>query len=86
MRNFRLIHAGLNVAPILAELEAVLEWGLYAERKERDGTAHGDMTDLWIRYFHRDTLTSLPITTAPASACSIRCGTSCRRCTRSCGR
>ena len=48
MRNFRLIHAGLNVAPILAELEAVPEWGLYAERKERDGTAHRAMTDVWI--------------------------------------
>jgi mannose-6-phosphate isomerase-like protein (cupin superfamily) len=57
MRNFRLLHAGLDVAPILAELQAVLDWGLYPERKERDGTAHGDLTaDLWIRYFHRDTL------------------------------
>ena len=37
------------MAPILAELEAVPEWGVYAERKERDGTAHGDMTDLWMR-------------------------------------
>ena len=27
MRNFRLIHAGLDVAPILAELEAAPEWG-----------------------------------------------------------
>jgi mannose-6-phosphate isomerase-like protein (cupin superfamily) len=57
MRNFRLIHAGLNVSPILAELDAVPEWGLYTERKERYGTAHGDMTaDLWIRYFPRETL------------------------------
>ena len=56
MRHFRLIHAGLDVAPILAELDEVPEWGRYAERKERDGTAHGDMTDLWIRYFPRETL------------------------------
>jgi len=56
VRNFQLIHAGLDVAPILAELEAVPEWGQYAERKERDGTAHGAMTDLWIRYFPHETL------------------------------
>lgn len=55
MQNFRLLHVGLDVAPILAELDAA-EWGAHAERKERDGTAHGDMTDLWVRYFPRDTL------------------------------
>jgi hypothetical protein len=55
MRNFRLIHQGLDVAPILAELGAVT-WGEHAERKERDGTAHGEMTDLWLRYFPRKTL------------------------------
>lgn len=56
MKNFRLLHAGLDVAPILAELNALPEWGQYAERKTRDGTPHGDMTDLWIRYFPRETL------------------------------
>jgi mannose-6-phosphate isomerase-like protein (cupin superfamily) len=57
MRNFRLLHAGLDVAPILAELDAAPEWGQYDERREREGTAHGDLTaDLWIRYFARDTL------------------------------
>jgi Aspartyl/Asparaginyl beta-hydroxylase len=56
MPGMRVIHAGLDVAPMLAELAAVPEWGLYAERKERDGTAHGEMTDLWIRYFPRETL------------------------------
>jgi mannose-6-phosphate isomerase-like protein (cupin superfamily) len=57
MRNFRLLHTGLDVAPILAELDAVPEWGQYAERKERDGTAHGALeADLWIRYFPRETL------------------------------
>ena len=57
MRNFRLIYAGLDVSPVLAELAAVPEWGLFAERKERDGTAHGAITaDLWIRYFPREAL------------------------------
>ena len=57
MRNFRLLHAGLDVAPILAELYAAPEWGQYDERKEREGTAHGDLTaDLWIRYLACDTL------------------------------
>ena len=57
MLNFRLIHAGLDVAPILAELDAVPEWGQYGERKEREGTAHGAISaDLWIRYFARETL------------------------------
>lgn len=56
MQNFRLIHAGLDVAPILAELNALPEWGQYAERKAHDGTAHADMTDLWVRYFPRETL------------------------------
>jgi hypothetical protein len=57
MRNFRLIHTGLDVAPILAELDAVPEWGQYGERKEREGTAHGALeADLWIRYFAPDTL------------------------------
>ena len=46
---------GSDVTPILAELDAVSEWGQHAERKERDGTAHGDMTDLWLRYFPRET-------------------------------
>jgi aspartyl/asparaginyl beta-hydroxylase len=56
MSHFRLIHQGLDVAPILAELADVPEWGLYAERKEREGTAHGDTTDLWCRFFARETL------------------------------
>jgi len=57
VRNFRLIHTGLDIAPIMAQLDAVPEWGQYAERKEREGTAHGDLAaDLWIRYFPRETL------------------------------
>ena len=57
MRNFTLIHGGLDVTPILKELDVVTEWGLYSERKERDGTAHGAISaDLWIRYFARETL------------------------------
>jgi hypothetical protein len=54
--NFRLLHVGLDTAPILAQLDAVPEWGQYADRKERDGTAHGAMIDLWVRYFPRETL------------------------------
>ena len=40
MRNFRLIHTGLDVTPILAEIDAVPQWGKYRERMEREGTAH----------------------------------------------
>ena len=57
MKNFRLIHAGLDVAPIMAQLDGLPEWGQYAERREREGTAHGGIeSDLWVRYFARETL------------------------------
>ena len=51
MRNFRLIHAGLDVAPILAE--AGSRAGACGTRtgigRIVRGTAHGAMDDIWLR-------------------------------------
>ena len=55
MQHFRLIHSGLDVAPILAELETVA-WGEHGGRKYRENGAHGEMVDVWLRYFAIETL------------------------------
>ena len=52
MRNFQLIHAGLDVAPILAELDAAPElWDADTDRTERAGSPHADSSDIWLRWF-----------------------------------
>jgi hypothetical protein len=52
MKHFTLVHAGLDVAPILAELEA--HPALWNEHSERTADNAGPMAgtgDIWIRYF-----------------------------------
>jgi len=57
--HFRLIHAGLDVAPILTELEAAPDlWDENRDRTTRAETAHAASSDIWLRYFPRDTLHS----------------------------
>ena len=54
----RLIHQGLDVSPILAQLDAASEmWSQYDDRTTRAETAHGETSDQWLRYFPRETLT-----------------------------
>jgi hypothetical protein len=55
--HFRLIHSGLDVAPILAELEAGDDlWDANADRTTRANSPHADSSDLWLRYFPRESL------------------------------
>jgi hypothetical protein len=55
--HFRLIHSGLDVAPILAELGAVPElWDADNDRTARDNSPHAASSDVWLRYFPRDDL------------------------------
>jgi hypothetical protein len=59
MRHFQLIHAGLDVAPILAELDAAPElWDADPDRTTRDASPHADSSDIWLRYFPRASLMS----------------------------
>jgi len=59
MRNFELIASGLDVAPMLAELDAQPElWNQNRDRKERPGTAHSEMDDIWLRARARDDIKS----------------------------
>lgn len=53
MSHFRLIHAGLDVGPILAELDAAPGWDTYPERRLVAGTPHADMRDNHLRYLPR---------------------------------
>ena len=57
MRHFQLIHAGLDIAPILAELDAAPElWNANADRTRRENSPHAASSDIWLRFFPRDTL------------------------------
>lgn len=59
MRHFELIHTGLDVAPILAELDAAPElWNENDDRTTRWGSPHAESADIWLRYFPRDKLRS----------------------------
>ena len=52
--EFPTLHAGLDVAPILAELDAAPElWDADTDRTERDGSPHADSSDIWLRWFPR---------------------------------
>jgi hypothetical protein len=55
--HFQLIHAGLDVAPILAELDAAPElWNEHADRTTRKNSPHAASSDVWLRYFPRSSL------------------------------
>lgn len=59
MSHFNLIHAGLDVAPILAELDAQPAlWNQNRDRKDRAGTAHAEMDDIWLRARSREEIDS----------------------------
>jgi hypothetical protein len=50
MQHFGLIHSGLDVAPMLAELEAApWLWNEHRARKDAEGSPHSRMDDIWIR-------------------------------------
>src|SRR6478609_9527408 len=50
LRHFRWIHHGLDVAPILAELDAQPDlWDQHPERRTAPGSPHAGMTDIWVR-------------------------------------
>ena len=51
MRHFELIAEGLNVAPVMAQLEENPDlWNEHRIRKEAPGTPHSEMSDIWVRY------------------------------------
>jgi hypothetical protein len=51
MKHFQNIASGIDVAPLLAQLEAHPElWNANPWRKTRPDTAHAEMTDIWVRY------------------------------------
>ena len=50
LQHFRWIHQGLDVAPILAELDAQSDlWDQHPERRTAPGSPHVGMTDVWVR-------------------------------------
>lgn len=51
MQHFELITDGIDVKPLLAQIEAHPElWNQNDWRKTRPDTAHAEMTDIWVRY------------------------------------
>lgn len=51
MRHFTKIMSGIDVAPLLAQLELHPElWDEISYRRTGYGTPHGEMTDIWVRY------------------------------------
>ena len=50
MKHFLQVHQGLDVAPMLSELEAQPElWGAHPERGTVPGSPHAAMQDIWCR-------------------------------------
>lgn len=50
LQQFRWIHHGLDVAPILAELDAQPDlWDQHPERRTAPGSPHAGMMDVWVR-------------------------------------
>ena len=50
-RHFTLMQEGIDVAPLLAELDAQPElWDQHPQRRNAPGSPHGGMTDIWVRY------------------------------------
>jgi hypothetical protein len=57
MRYFQKVHEGLDVAPMLAELEAAPDlWDKYPERRTAPDSPHQEMVDVWCRTRARDDL------------------------------
>jgi len=51
VKRFLKIAEGINVAPLLAQLEQHPElWGEFGWRKSIPGGPHSEMTDIWVRY------------------------------------
>lgn len=51
MKHFLQIASGVDVAPLIAAIDAQPElWDSHRERKESDGSPHARMSDIWIRY------------------------------------
>lgn len=51
MRNFLKIAEGVDVVPLLLELQRQPElWDAHRERKDTPGTPHSRMSDIWIRH------------------------------------
>jgi len=51
MRNFLKIADGINVMPLLLELQRQPElWNQHRLRKDAEGTPHNEMDDIWLRY------------------------------------
>ena len=56
MRHFRRVTEGVDVSPMLAELEAAPD--LWNEHRERtgEGSPHAGADDIWLRFFPRERL------------------------------
>ena len=56
MRHFRRVTEGVDVSPMLAELEAAPD--LWNEHRERtgEGSPHAEADDIWLRFFPRERL------------------------------
>lgn len=53
MQHFQLIQSGIPIKALLQQLqdpENAHLWNANDERKTRDGTAHAEMSDIWVRY------------------------------------
>jgi hypothetical protein len=51
MKHFLKIASGLDVMPLLQQLEAHPElWDMNRRRKDAPGTPHSRMSDIWVRY------------------------------------
>lgn len=51
MKHFQKIYTGVDVKPLLAQLDAHPElWDEINMRRTGTGTPHGAMTDIWVRY------------------------------------
>ena len=49
--NFQLLRQGLDVAPLVEQIEAQPElWNTQTMRTTFDGTSHGAVDDIWVRY------------------------------------
>lgn len=58
MTHFRLVHAGLDVGPIVSQLDAQPElFDEFPERRLVEGTPFAEMRDIHVRYLPRDDLT-----------------------------
>jgi hypothetical protein len=55
VKHFAKIGDGVDVAPLIAQLEAQPElWGQFGWRKEISGGPHGQMTDIWVRFAEKE--------------------------------